>query len=71
MEHVSIETVRHRLIEAVLAGRRPAVKKDLTDVRKEQRLKFAIEHIHYGLDFWRKVIWSDEKTFSSDAHGPL
>lgn len=71
VENVSIQTVRHRLMEAGLMERRPAEKNDLTDARKEQRLKFAREHIHYDLDFWRKVIWSDEKTFSSDAHGPL
>ena len=28
------------------------------------RIKFAREHIHYNLDFWRKVIWSDENPFS-------
>lgn len=30
-----------------------------------ERLRFAQEHIHYTNEFWRKVIWFDEKTFST------
>jgi hypothetical protein len=54
---------RDRLRDAGIYGRRPTKKNNLTDVRKAQRLRFAREHIHYTNEFWRKMIWSDEKTF--------
>jgi hypothetical protein len=66
--HISIVTLRSRLRDGGIYGRRPAKKNYLTDVRKAERLRFAQEHIHYTNEFWRKVIWSDEKTFSTDGY---
>jgi hypothetical protein len=66
--HISVNTLRCRLRDGGIYGRRPAKKNYLTDVRKAERLRFAQEHIHYTNEFWRKVIWSDEKTFSTDGH---
>ncbi|KAI9550658.1 hypothetical protein GHT06_005147 [Daphnia sinensis] len=67
---ISLSTLRKRLCEAGIYGRRPAKKNYLTDVRRAERLRFAREHIHYTSEFWRKVIWSDEKTFSTDGYSP-
>lgn len=58
-------TTRRRLVEYGLQCYVPAVKETLTEVNKAARLTFAQENIHHGLDFWRKVIFSDEKCFTS------
>ena len=65
--NISIRTVRSRLLEAGLRARNPSVKNFLKETHRANRIKFAREHIHYNLDFWRKVIWSDEKTFVSSG----
>ena len=69
-QHISIETIRSRLRDGGIYGRRPSKKNYLTDVRKAERMRFAREHIHYTVEFWRKVIFSDEKTFSTDGYSP-
>lgn len=58
-------TTSRRLAEAGLRCYVPAVKETLTEEMKAARLRFAQENIHYGVDFWRKVIFSDEKCFTS------
>ena len=46
-------------------------KKKISHRRTKSRKKrFARDHIHYTVEFWRKVIFSDEKTFSSDGYSP-
>lgn len=41
--------------------RRKARKKVfLTDAAKAKRLRFALAHRHWGVEEWRKVIWTDE-----------
>jgi hypothetical protein len=65
--NIDVRTVRSRLLEAGLKARTPSVKNFLKEMHRANRIKFATEHIHYNLDFWRKVIWSDEKTFVSSG----
>jgi hypothetical protein len=62
--------MRSRLLEAGLRERTPSVKNFLKEMHRANRIKFAREHIHYNLDFWRKIIWSDEKTFLSSGRPP-
>ncbi|MPC69979.1 Transposable element Tc1 transposase [Portunus trituberculatus] len=64
-------TVRNRLHEAGIHHRTPAVKGKLTDEHRAARLEFAQQHIDNGLDYWGRVIFSDEKTFTSNTHGRL
>ena len=41
--------------------RRKARKKPfLTDLQKQKRLRFALEHQHWTPEDWRRVIWTDE-----------
>jgi transposase len=41
-----------------------AVKKPfLSDIHKAKRLAFAKEHLHWTIDDWSKVIWTDESSF--------
>ena len=46
----------------------PAVKEKLTDVHRANRLLFAQQYVGEGLDYWSRVIFTDEKTFCSTAH---
>lgn len=65
---VSNMTVRRVLHEAGLHRRTPAKKEFLTDQHREGRLRFAQQYVDRPEDFWKRVIWTDEKTFSS-GHG--
>lgn len=65
---VSAGTVRNRLHEAGIHHRTPAVKGKLTDQHRAARLEFAQQHIDDGLDYWRRVIFSDEKTLIRFTH---
>lgn len=65
--NIAIRNVRSRLLEAGLKARTPSVKNFLKEMHRANRIKFATEHIHYNLDFWWKVIWSDKKMFVSSG----
>ncbi|MPD06192.1 hypothetical protein E2C01_101985 [Portunus trituberculatus] len=67
----SVKLVRKRLHEAGFHHRIPAIKDILTQRHKEQRFEFAEEYQDKELDFWGRVVFSEEKTFSSAAHGKL
>lgn len=69
--HVSADTVRRRLHEREVHHRTPAIKETLTDRHRENRLLFAQQHGDKGMDFWSRVIFTDEKTFRSTNHGRL
>ena len=68
---VSAGTVRNRLHDNGIHHRTPAVKEKLEDRHIAARLEFAQRYLEEGLDFWGRVIFSDEKTFASNAHGRL
>lgn len=68
---ISSDTVRRRLKEAGVHHRVPAVKEMLTERHRQNRLRFAETYVNENLDYWGRVIFSDEKTFSSTTHGPL
>ncbi|KAG8235799.1 hypothetical protein J437_LFUL015838 [Ladona fulva] len=50
-----------------LDARHAAVKEILTDAHKQARFVFAQKYA----DFWKTVVFSDEKTFSSCTKGPI
>jgi len=68
---VTSRTVRKRLHADGIHHRTPAVKERLTERHRQGRLQFAQQHIDKDLDYWGRVIWTDEKTFCSTAHGKL
>jgi hypothetical protein len=43
----------------------------LTEEHRAARLHFARRYVHYPIEFWRWVIFTDEKSWSSSAHGQL
>ena len=62
----SLATIKRRLREMHLDGRRSATKTFLTDTAKENRLKFPNDH--FDLD-WKKVMFTDEVKIETSAHG--
>jgi hypothetical protein len=48
-----------------------AIKDILTEEHRAARLHFARRYVHYLIEFWRWVIFTDEKSWSSSAHGQL
>lgn len=68
---VSEWTVRKRLHEAGVHHRIPARKEKLTDRQREGRLQFALQHRDKEEEFWKRVVWTDEKTFNSTNHGRI
>ncbi|KAG8239022.1 hypothetical protein J437_LFUL017356 [Ladona fulva] len=52
-------------------ARHAAVKEILTDAHKQAQLVLAQKHVDKSIDFWKTVIFSDEKTFSLCPMGQL
>jgi hypothetical protein len=62
---VSSRTVRRRLsVDFNLVARRPAKKPLMTHKQRLARLKFCREMRHKTADWWEKVMFTDETTFS-------
>lgn len=60
---VSVWTVRRRLCDAGLHGRRPVTKPLISKKNRLARLKFATEHVGWTPQQWAEVIWTDESKF--------
>ena len=61
---LSVSTVKSRLRKNKLFGR-VARKKPLVSKRNlVSRLKFAKQHVHKDLNFWKNVLWTDESKFN-------
>lgn len=61
---VSDSTVRQRLRDSGLNARKPASKPALDPAHAEARLEYCQENLHRD---WSRVIFSDEKTFSTST----
>ena len=57
---VSDTTVWRILRTAGYRKTKPTRKPGLTEEMKKARLQFALDHKHWTLEDWKKVIWSDE-----------
>ena len=68
---VSANLIRRRLHENEIHHRTPAKKQKLTDRHHQLRLQFSQQYLDEGLDYWSRVIFSDEKTFASTSHGKI
>ncbi|GFV23967.1 transposable element Tcb1 transposase [Trichonephila clavipes] len=60
---VSAQTVRNRLHSTGLKARTPRKKPYISGVNRKRRLEFAMEYTNKPMDFWKKVIFSDEIKF--------
>ena len=65
---VSISTIGWVLHGEGLNGRRPRKKPLLGKRHKDNRLKFAKQHLNDGYEFWSKVLWSDETKIKLFGH---
>ncbi|KAG7177314.1 putative Transposable element Tc1 transposase-like 18 [Homarus americanus] len=68
---VCAQTVRSRLLEAGIQRRVSAIKERLTDQHRTGRLQFAQQYVGEDLEFWSRVVFTDEKTFASTNHGKI
>ncbi|KAL1975013.1 hypothetical protein VTN31DRAFT_5217 [Thermomyces dupontii] len=51
-------------------ARHPAVKKpELSEANKQQRLRFALEHVNWTKEQWESVLWSDETYIQAGPQG--
>ncbi|GFX17630.1 putative transposase rhodnius neglectus [Trichonephila clavipes] len=57
---VSAKTVRNSLHSAGLKARTPRKKPYISEVTRKRRLEFAMNYKNKPMDFWKKVIFSDE-----------
>ena len=67
---VCVQTVRNRLRARGLRCRRPARKDYLKREHRDKRYDFALAHMPWTADRWKRVIFSDEKIFSLGGNGP-
>jgi transposase/predicted transcriptional regulator len=63
-KEVSKRTIQKALRMEGIRSCIPRPKPLISPINKAKRLAFAIQHQNYTMADWRKVIWSDESTFS-------
>ena len=61
---LSESTVRRRLHEVGLYGRVTRKKPYINKINRRKRLEYAKTYREKSLDFWNKVLWSDESKFN-------
>lgn len=59
----SVDTVKRRLRQYKLFGRRPAKKPLISVKNRKARIKFAQEHLNWTAKEWSKVLFTDESKF--------
>ena len=60
---ISDRTIRRRLAEQGLKSRFTKRLPFISKINKIKRLKFARKHINKPVEFWRRVLWTDESKF--------
>jgi len=69
---ICAQTVRNRLHDIQYRSRIARKKPYLTDDHKKARLEFALAHQYEPIEFWRKILWSDESKFNRiSSDGPI
>jgi len=67
---MSARVVRRALHEEGFHRRIARQKPFLTPAQKTKRFNWALEHAHWEVEEWRRVIWTDEAAFNvGGAHG--
>lgn len=66
---ISLPTIRRRLHEYNLFSHKPACKIAFFPRHREARLNFAQRYLPLGVDYWKHVIFTDEKVFTSSTDG--
>ena len=65
---LSTPTVRRRLLESGLRGCKARKKTLLIEKQRKRRLEWARAHVKWPVEKWRKVLFSDESTFTVNNH---
>ena len=61
---VSTSTIQRRLLENGIHWRKKTRKSFVSEKNRPKRLAIAREHVHWDLDQWKSVLWSDESQFT-------
>jgi len=61
---ISERTVRRALHKENVHSRIPRRKPFISAINKAKRLAWAMERRHWTVEDWKKVVWTDESTFS-------
>lgn len=64
----SVTTARKRLRASGLKSYRAAIKTELSERNRQDRINFALHYQNMPIDFWKTVIFSDESTFQSSPN---
>jgi Transposase len=60
-EHITSRSTALRILRKHgLSKVKPTRKPGLNSTQRAARLKFCLEHQEWGLEEWKRVIWSDE-----------
>ena len=71
-EHLSARTVQRRISESgEFASYWAAQKPFISKKNRVARLKWAKDHLHWTLDQWSRVMWSDESPYVLRFHGKV
>uniref|UniRef100_A0A4W6C1J2 Transposase Tc1-like domain-containing protein n=1 Tax=Lates calcarifer TaxID=8187 RepID=A0A4W6C1J2_LATCA len=62
-QRLSAQTIRNRLHAANLRSHRAARRPAMTALHHQARLGWCRQHVHWNLNMWRNVIFSDESRF--------
>ena len=65
------KTVNNRLLAAKLPARTPRKKPLKSEKIRERRLQFALDHLNWTVDDWKKVAFSDETWCQERENGRL
>uniref|UniRef100_A0A8C4ZZL8 Transposase Tc1-like domain-containing protein n=1 Tax=Gadus morhua TaxID=8049 RepID=A0A8C4ZZL8_GADMO len=57
------ETIRNRIHTANLRSHRAARNPAMTALHRQAHLRWCRQHMHWNLNMWRKVMFSDESRF--------
>ena len=68
--HVSLSTVRRRLLEKGRKARRPKKKQLLTAAMKQKRFNWAEKHKNWSEDDWSRVLFSNKSYFFVQGFNP-
>uniref|UniRef100_A0A8C4ZZQ5 Transposase Tc1-like domain-containing protein n=1 Tax=Gadus morhua TaxID=8049 RepID=A0A8C4ZZQ5_GADMO len=60
---LSAQTIRNRLHAANLRSHRAARSPAMTALQRQARLRWCRQHVHWNLNMWRNVMFSDESRF--------
>jgi transposase len=66
--NVSFYAVRTALRNAGFARRVARRKPPISETNRQRRLQWAIEHVNWSVNQWKRILWSDETWVNGDRH---